>query len=54
MKYLFIAILVILVSCKSKDVKEKINIDITKAPVELQNQNVTPDRLWRHVVFILE
>ena len=40
MKYLFIAIFVILVSCKSKGVKEKIYVDSSKVQAELQNQEI--------------
>ena len=33
MKYLFIAILVILISCKSKEIKEKITYDSVKTTI---------------------
>jgi hypothetical protein len=45
MKYLFVAILVILVSCKSKEVKEKINVNSTKVQAELQNQEIQPGQI---------
>lgn len=45
MKYLFVAIFVILVSCKSKEIKEKTIVDSVKTAVELPTSKTQPGQV---------